>query len=148
MLALIDRVPCRLFARTHRWIAIACLALVFHSVVLLKSGRWGQPVGWLLAALMAAGSVAALVSLSGRIGAGRQVAGRIESLQHDPELHVLVDGRDGRLDGKRIRAAVSDWAEASVWFCGPPAFGRTLGADLRAQGLPADRFHQERFEMR
>lgn len=294
VLALIDRVPYRLFARTHRWIAITYLALVFHSVVLLTFGHWGQPVGWLLVALMAAGSVAALVSLAGRIGAGRRVAGRIESLQYYPELdvlesritlqagwpghaagqfafvtsdpregahpytiasawqpqqpqitfitkalgdhtkrlrdtlkpgmavtvegpygcfdfedgrprqiwigagigitpfvarmkqlaaqgravsvdlfhptavheqaaidkltvdaraagvrlHVLVDARDGRLDGKRIRAAVPDWAEASVWFCGPPAFGSALRADFCAQGLPADRFHQELFQIR
>jgi predicted ferric reductase len=54
-------------------------------------------------------------------------------------LHVLVDARDGRLNGDRIRAAVPDWASASLWFCSPPAFGRALRAD---------RFHQELFEMR
>ncbi|OGA98904.1 MAG: ferric reductase [Burkholderiales bacterium RIFCSPHIGHO2_12_FULL_69_20] len=293
-LALIKRFPYRLFARTHQWIALAYLALVFHSVVLVKFGYWGQPVGWLLAALMGAGSLAALISLTERIGAGRKVAGRIESLHYFAELdvlesritleagwpghaagqfafvtsdrregahpytiasawhaqqpqitfitkalgdhtkrlrdtlkpgmvvsvegpygcfdfedgrsrqiwigagigitpfvarmkqlareagpqtvdlfhptavheqaaidkltadaraagvrlHVLVDAQDGRLDGDRIRAAVPDWATASIWFCGPPAFGNALRADFRAHGLRADRFHQELFEMR
>lgn len=89
MLALVKRFPFHLFVRTHKWIALAYLALVFHSVVLAKFSYWGQPIGWLLAAPMGAGSWAALISLAGRIGAGRKVAGRIGSLQHFPELDVL-----------------------------------------------------------
>ena len=63
-------------------------------------------------------------------------------------LHVLVDARDGRLSGERLRAAVPAWREASVWFCGPAGFGRALRQDLSAHGLPARAFHQELFEMR
>ena len=63
-------------------------------------------------------------------------------------LHVLVDARDGRLSGERLRQTVPGWREASVWFCGPAGFGKALRADLLAQGLPADAFHQELFEMR
>ena len=63
-------------------------------------------------------------------------------------LHVLVDARDGRLTGERLRAAVPDWRTASVWFCGPAGFGTALRTDLLAQGLPAGRFHQELFAMR
>ena len=37
---------------------------------------------------------------------------------------------------------------ASVWFCGPAGFGQALRADLTAQGLPDDAFHQELFQMR
>ena len=64
-------------------------------------------------------------------------------------LHVLVDARDGRLDGERIRAAVPEWREASLWFCGPLGFGETLRRDFAALGFPvAKRFHQELFAMR
>ncbi len=63
-------------------------------------------------------------------------------------LHLLVDARDGRLNGERIRAAVPEWQTASVWFCGPPRFGQALRDDFVAHGLPPDRFHQELFEMR
>ena len=63
-------------------------------------------------------------------------------------LHVLVSPRDGLLDGEKIRAAVPQWQSASVWFCGPPAFGRALRDDLLAHGLPRDAFHQELFQMR
>lgn len=294
VLALVRRFPYHLFARTHKWIAAAYLVLVFHTVVLARFSYWNQPVGWALAALLAAGSFAAVVALLGRIGARRQVAGTVESLQYYPELdvlesrvalqagwpghaagqfafvtsdaregahpytiasawnaadgritfitkalgdhtrrlrerlrvglpvsvegpygcfdfrddaprqvwigagigitpfiarmkdlagqprgtrvdlfhptavldqaaidklnadaqaagvrlHVLVDARDGRLDGERIRAAVPGWESASFWFCGPPAFGAVLRADFTARGLPPARFHQELFQMR
>src|SRR3546814_3321181 len=58
-------------------------------------------------------------------------------------LHILVDARDGRLDGERIRGAVPEWREASLWFCGPLGFGETLRRDFAALGFPvAKRFHQ------
>jgi len=64
-------------------------------------------------------------------------------------LHVLIDARDGRLTGERLRAAVPDWREASIWFCGPAGFGEALKRDLAAQGFPVERhFHQELFAMR
>lgn len=67
----------------------------------------------------------------------------------DVRLHVLVDARDGRLTGERIREAVTQWREASIWFCGPPGFGEALKRDFAAHGFPVkDRFHQEFFAMR
>ena len=63
-------------------------------------------------------------------------------------LHVLWDARDGLLDAQRIAAAVPQWREADVWFCGPAAFGQALRRDLLALGLPAAQFHQELFQMR
>ena len=64
-------------------------------------------------------------------------------------LHVLVDARDGLLTGERIRAAVPEWREASVWFCGPAGFGEALKDDLAAHGFAVGRhFHQELFAMR
>ncbi len=64
-------------------------------------------------------------------------------------LHLLVDDRDGRLDGARIRDAVPDWRDASIWFCGPAAFGQALREDFAELGFPVRRhFHQELFAMR
>lgn len=64
-------------------------------------------------------------------------------------LHVLVDARDGRLDGARIRAEVSTWADSSLWFCGPPGLGKALKQDFALAGLDVShRFHQEFFAMR
>jgi predicted ferric reductase len=63
-------------------------------------------------------------------------------------LQVLWDERDGRLDAARLMAAVPQWREADVWFCGPSGFGQALRQGLLAQGLAPERFHQELFEMR
>ena len=64
-------------------------------------------------------------------------------------LHVLVDARDGRLSGERIRELVPQWHDASIWFCGPVGFGQAIRRDFASRGFPARRqFHQELFSMR
>lgn len=294
VLALIKYFPYHLFRKTHKWLAVAYLVLVFHALVLTKFAYWAQPVGWLLALLLLGGSLAAAWVLLGKVGSGRKVAGTVESLSYYPELrvletqivlsegwpghaagqfafatsnpkegahpytiasawnpaerritfitkalgdhtgrlherlkvgmpvtvegpygcfdfadqqpaqiwigagigitpfiarmkeralkrdertidlfhstadfspaaidkltadaaaagvrlHVLVSGKDGRLSAERIRHEVPGWEAASIWFCGPPAFAQSLRDDFVAHGLPADRFHQELFQMR
>lgn len=296
VLALVKRFPYRWFAKTHTVLAAGYLALVFHSVVLLKWAYWTQPAGVLMAVLMAAGSVSAALVLSRRIGVRRKVAGTVTATEHfaavnslafrvqldaawtghragqfafvttdraegahpytmasawnpstrevrfiakalgdhtarlpeqlavgqavtvegpygcfdfdddaprqiwvgagigitpfiarlehlaasgsaraqpidlfhptaqeEPRalarlkaaaqaagvrLHLMVDARDGLLDGEHLRRTVPEWAQASLWFCGPAGFGRALKADLSAHGLRASAFHQELFEMR
>jgi predicted ferric reductase len=300
-LALIQYFPYRLFYKTHRLLAVTYLVLVFHAVVLIKFSYWTSPVGWVMAVLLASGTWAAVIVLLRRVGAGRQVNGRITSLQYYPgvssleteievphgwpghrsgqfafatsdasegahpytiasswdhenpriafitkelgdhtsrlrqklsvgqevkvegpygcftfdddclhqiwigggigitpfvarmkhmamqkrapdwpeaqtvdlfhttadvdedalgklaadaksadvRLHVLIDARDGRLTGERVRETVPEWREASVWFCGPTGFGEALKRDLAAHRFPVkDRFHQELFAMR
>ncbi|MDR1996680.1 ferric reductase-like transmembrane domain-containing protein [Azonexus sp.] len=294
VLALIKRFPYHWFVKTHKWIAVAYLALVYHSAVLIKADYWSQPIGGLLAVLLLGGSVAALLTLTGRIGVSRKVQGTIAALTEYPalrvletavvlengwrghaagqfafvtsdskegahpytiasawnpadrrlvfitkalgdhtsrlreklkigmpvtvegpygcfdfedaqprqiwvgagigitpfiarlkqraatpeakiidlfhptaefdqaaidrlkadaeaagvRLHLLVDGKDGRLNGEHIRAAVPEWQSASIWFCGPPGFGQTLRDDFIVRGLLPERFHQELFQMR
>lgn len=64
-------------------------------------------------------------------------------------LHFLVDARDGRLNGQRIRAETPEWPNASIWFCGPVAFGDALRQDFANEEFPVQtRFHQELFAMR
>ncbi|OGB73118.1 MAG: ferric reductase [Burkholderiales bacterium RIFOXYC12_FULL_65_23] len=81
-LALIKRFPYRHFFRTHRWIALAYLVLVWHSIVLTSFGYWLQPVGVLHGLLLAGGTVAALISLTRRIGVRRKAVGEIEQLEY------------------------------------------------------------------
>lgn len=306
ILALVRYFPYRLFYKTHRLLAVAYLALAFHTVVLTKFSYWASPVGLLLAALLAGGVAAAGIVLLGLHGKSRQVWGRIAALQYykgvrtleigidmargwpghkpgqfafamsDPSegphpytiasswtagdsritfiakelgdhtcrlrdrlrigqevrvegpygrftfddapgtrssenqiwigggigitpfiarmkhmaspenapdwpkgqgvdlfhstsevdadalaklaidarnanvrLHLLIDARDGQLTGERLRATVPGWNTASIWFCGPAAFGAALKRDLGLHGFPTDRrFHQEFFAMR
>ena len=70
VLALIRSVPARWFRKTHHWLAVAYLVLVYHTLVLVKPGYWSQPVGWVLAALLVAGTASAVL-LAGRAGRAR-----------------------------------------------------------------------------
>lgn len=97
VLALVKRFPYRWFFRTHRWLALVYLALVVHAVVLTPPDYWTSPLGLVLAVLMAAGSLAACISLLRRIGRKHQVVGRIESLTHHRDNRVLRV--DIKLDG-------------------------------------------------
>lgn len=89
VLALVKRFPYHLFVKTHKWLAVAYIALAYHSVVLTKVEYWAQPVGWLLGVLLLGGNVAALLALTGRIGAGRKAQGTIAALTDYPPLRVL-----------------------------------------------------------
>jgi predicted ferric reductase len=88
-LALIQYFPYRLFYKTHRWLAVAYLVLVFHSTVLTKFSYWLTPLGLAIGLLLACGTAAAVIVLLRRVGAGRQVEGTISSLIYFPTLRVL-----------------------------------------------------------
>lgn len=88
VLALLKRFPYHLFKKTHKWLAPIYVVLAYHAVILTKTAYWTQPVGWAMAALTLGGVIAALLVLSGRVGAGRKVKGTIESLIFYPELRV------------------------------------------------------------
>ncbi|WP_114971246.1 ferric reductase-like transmembrane domain-containing protein [Rhodoferax ferrireducens] len=89
ILALMKRFPYRHFFKTHRLLAIVYLFLVFHSVVLMKFGFWGEAIGPVMAVLMIGGSVAALAVLFRRVGQSRQAVGEIEAIAHHKDLQVI-----------------------------------------------------------
>lgn len=64
------------------------------------------------------------------------------------KLYLMIDNEYGRLTAERIQASVPDWRIASIWFCGPAEFGKSLRKDFIKQGFSADQFHQELFELR
>lgn len=91
VLALLKWFPYRRFLRTHRLLAIAYLALVFHSAVLLKTSYWTYLIGWAFAALLAAGGFAAVYILFKRAGRLRQAVGTVEAVtQHQDGRIVAV----------------------------------------------------------
>ncbi len=88
-LALFKRVPYRRFFQSHRLMPVVYLVLVFHAVVLTQDDSWTQPVGIVMAGLMAAGSAAALLVLLGAVGRGRQALAVVDRLERHAELGVL-----------------------------------------------------------
>lgn len=101
-LTLWRRFSYRLWRPLHRAMPVLYLLLVFHSVVLAPATYWGQPIGMLMALLFIVGSVASVLSLSGRIGRGRQVSGNVVSLQNPTTDIVEVRCRlDGGWHGHR-----------------------------------------------
>jgi len=71
----------RLWRPLHRAMPALYLLLAFHAVVLAPASYWTQPTGLLLSLLLAAGSMASVLSLTGRIGRSRQASGHIISVQ-------------------------------------------------------------------
>ena len=89
VLALVRRFPYHLFRKTHTWLAALYLAFVFHAIVLTKFSYWQQPVGWIMAGLMAGGTIAAIIALTGRIGANRKIGARVSARRDLPALRVF-----------------------------------------------------------
>jgi predicted ferric reductase len=88
VLALVKRFPYRHFFKTHHLLAVTYLALVWHSVVLLKFDYWSSPLGPVMAVLMGAGSVAAVLVLFGRVARQRQLAGEVVAVRQHARLKV------------------------------------------------------------
>ena len=97
-LALFKRFPYRYFFKTHRLLAVAYLALVWHSAVLMQWAYWFTPLGVLMALGMAAGTAAALRVLTRRVAVQRQVVGEVEALRPYEAAGVLA--MDIRLRGR------------------------------------------------
>ena len=89
VLALVKRFPYRHFFKTHHLLAVAYLALVWHSVVLLKFDYWSGLLGPMMGVLMGAGTVAALMVFFRRVAVGRQVVGEVAALRHHAALDVM-----------------------------------------------------------
>lgn len=105
-LALIKRFPYRWFAKTHLFIAVAYLVLVFHSVVLMSFAAWTQPVGIVTGLLLLAGTVSAVIVLTRQVGKRRKVEGTVEELHSFADMGALEttirleDGWKGHKSGQ------------------------------------------------
>ena len=61
-------------------------------------------------------------------------------------LHRRLTEREGPLSSREVASTLQ--AGSSVWFCGPAAWGKSLGKALHNGGLSRAAFHQEAFEFR
>jgi len=89
ILALVKWFPYRYFFKSHRFIAIVYLFLVYHSVVLMKFTYWGEAIAPVMVVLMLGGTIGAFLSLSGKIGVARRVVGSIKKMHYHNDNRVL-----------------------------------------------------------
>jgi predicted ferric reductase len=80
VLTLWKRFPYKIWRYLHRAMPVLYLLLVFHAAWLAPLIWWQQPVGLLMALLLTGGSIASILSLSGKVGRSRQVQGTILSV--------------------------------------------------------------------
>ncbi len=80
VITLWKRFPYQIWRLLHKVMPVLYLMLVFHAALLSPLDYWVQPVGGLMALLMAGGVMASVLSLTGLIGRPRQVAGTIASV--------------------------------------------------------------------
>ena len=64
--------------------------LVFHSAVLLKTSYWSHPIAYVIAALMAAGTAAAIYILFRKVGRTRQAVGEIEAVAPHQDGRIVA----------------------------------------------------------
>ena len=95
--------PYRPWRRIHRIMPVLYLMLAFHTLALLPLSFWQAPLGVLMAALLLVGSGAAVWSLLGRIGRGRN--------SYAAKIHVVhVLGAQAGNDPLEVVCAMpADW---------------------------------------
>lgn len=91
-LALVKAFPYHWFKKTHKWIALVYLVLVYHALVLIDFAYWSKPVGWLMAILLLGGAIAAVFVFTDRIGRKRRVPGAISALDYYPGVRTIECG--------------------------------------------------------
>lgn len=89
VIALVKLVPYRWFAKTHKFIAVAYLALVFHAVVLFNFDDWAGAGGVLLAVFLAAGAYSAVLVLTGHVGRKSTAIATLEKTEYFPAIKSL-----------------------------------------------------------
>ncbi|MFU2487181.1 ferric reductase-like transmembrane domain-containing protein [Thauera sp. WH-1] len=100
VLSLWKRFPYKFWRHLHRAMPVFYLVLAFHAAVLAPPDYWTQPVGVLLALLLAAGTVASVVALTGRIGRDRKVQGVVTAVSSPaPDVTEIVCRLDGAWRG-------------------------------------------------
>lgn len=73
VLALVKYFPYRLFSKVHKVFPVIYLAGAYHALAILPTCWWRSPAAYLVVALTAVGSYAAIISLTQMVGLSRKV---------------------------------------------------------------------------
>lgn len=137
-LTLLSRLlPYKHWRLLHRAMPVLFLALVLHAVALMPLTFWTLPLGLLMGALLALGSLAALWSLAGWVGRRRNHTARIHTVQvmgdvgADAPIEVIC-AMPARWRGHRagqfafVRFDAAEGAHPFTIASAPQALGTTL----------------------
>ncbi|MDY0107468.1 MAG: ferric reductase-like transmembrane domain-containing protein [Giesbergeria sp.] len=95
VITLWKKFPYRTWSLLHRAMPVLYLMLAFHAALLAPSDYWAQPVGGLMAVLLALGVYGAIHSLLNRIGRSREARGEIIAVEHPAQdvttVHCRLD---------------------------------------------------------
>ncbi len=101
VLTLWKRFPYQIWRFLHRSMPVLYLMLAFHAALLAPRGYWAQPVGVLLALLLAGGVVSSVLSLAGLIGRHRQIGGTVVSVSSAADITAVTCHLDTGWRGHR-----------------------------------------------
>lgn len=132
--------PYRTWRFLHRAMPVLYLMLAFHAALLAPQDYWAQPIGALLAVLLAAGVYGAIRSLLGGIGRAREAAGTIIAIEH-PAADVttvrchLVRGWHGHRPGQFAFVTFDDKEGAHPFTIASADHGdNTISFQIKALG--------------
>ncbi len=132
--------PYRTWRFLHRAMPVLYLMLAFHAALLAPQDYWAQPIGALLAVLLAAGVYGASRSLLGDIGRAREASGTIIAIEH-PAADVttvrchLVRGWRGHQPGQFAFVSFDDREGAHPFTIASADHGdSTISFQIKALG--------------
>lgn len=101
VLTLWRRFPYQIWRFLHRAMPVIYLMLALHAALLAPRAYWTQPVGLLLALLLAGGAVSSIIALAGLIGRRRQVGGTVVSVSSAAGITTVTCRLDESWQGHR-----------------------------------------------
>jgi len=88
VLSLLSLVGYKLFKLSHKLMAISFIGIAYHSAVLLSPSYWSYPITYITLIIIAIGLLAAIWSLSGKIGKKRTYEAYVQTFSHDDDNQV------------------------------------------------------------
>lgn len=95
------RFPYHIWRHLHRIMPVLYLMLALHAAMLAPSDYWTQPAGALLAAFLAVGVGASILSLTGMIGRRRQAHATVASVRKEGDVTEITCRVDGEWQSHR-----------------------------------------------
>lgn len=102
LITLWKKFPYKAWSMLHRSMPVLYLMLAFHTVMLMPTDYWRQPVGVLMALLLGAGIYGAVLSLRDSIGQSKQAKGSLVAIGHPaPDISTIHCQLDAHWAGHR-----------------------------------------------